>query len=110
MVLTGAMRPASALSADGPLNLVNAVRVAASPAARRLGVLVVMDDTIHGARDVTKANTLRTDAFHDGTAGPLGRVDGDGRVVLAHLPAGGSRSGGSSPAGTCGHCHALTWW
>ena len=88
-VLTGAMRPASALSADGPINLVNAVRVAASPAARRLGVLVVMDDTIHGARDVTKANTLRTNAFDDGTAGPLGRVDGDGRVVLAHRPARG---------------------
>jgi len=89
MIVTGAMRPASALSADGPLNLVDAVRVAASPAARRLGVLVVMDDTIHGARDVTKANTLRTDAFDDGITGPLGRLDGDGRVVLAHRPARG---------------------
>ncbi len=89
VVITGAMRPASALSADGPLNLVNAVRVAASPAARGLGVMVVMDDAIHGARDVTKANTLRTNAFADGSAGPLGRVDGDGRVVFAHRPARG---------------------
>ena len=95
MVLTGAMRPASALSADGPLNLVNAVRVAASPAARGLGALVVMDDTIHGARDVTKANTLRTSAFADGAAGPLGWVDADGRVVLAHLPARGTTMRGS---------------
>ncbi len=86
VVLTGAMRPASALSPDGPLNLLNAVRVAASPVARGLGVLVVLDDTIHGARDVTKSNTLRTNAFADGAAGPLGWTDGDGRVVLAHAP------------------------
>ena len=48
------MRPASALSGDGPLNLVNAVRLAASQAAVGQGVLVLLDDTIHGARDVTK--------------------------------------------------------
>jgi L-asparaginase len=86
IVLTGAMRPASALSADGPLNLVEAVRVAASPAARGLGVLVVMDDTIHGARDVTKTNTLRVDAFSSPMTGPVGRVDGDGRVVITSRP------------------------
>src|SRR4051812_33840737 len=79
VVLTGAMRPASALSGDGPLNLVAAVRVATSPEARGLGTLVVLDDTIHGARDVTKADTLRVHAFRDGAAGPLGWVDGDGR-------------------------------
>jgi L-asparaginase len=90
IVLTGAMRPASALSADGPLNLANAVRLAASPAARGLGALVVMDDTIHGARDVTKADTLRTHAFAGGAAGPLGWVDGDGLVILAHRPARGT--------------------
>jgi len=90
VVLTGAMRPASALSGDGPLNLVNAVRVAAAGDARGLGVLVVLADTILGARDVTKANTLRTTAFTSGAAGPLGWVDADGRVVLAHRPARGS--------------------
>lgn len=87
VVVTGAMRPASALGADGPLNLVNAVRLAASPSARALGTLVLLDDTVHGARDVTKADTLRVSAFRDGAAGPLGWVDGDGRVVIAHLPA-----------------------
>jgi L-asparaginase len=86
VVLTGAMRPASALSGDGPLNLVNAVRVAASPAARDLGVLAVLDDTIHGARDATKSDTMRVSAFRDGASGPLGRVDGDGRVIINHVP------------------------
>jgi len=86
VVVTGAMRPASALSGDGPLNLANAVRVAASPEARGLGALVVLDDTIHGARDVTKSNTLRTDAFTDGAAGPLGWADSDGRVILTGRP------------------------
>ena len=89
VVLTGAMRPASALSGDGPLNLVDAVRVAASPAARDLGVLVVLDDTIHGARDVTKSDTMRVSAFRDGASGPLGWVDGDGRVVPQPRPAPG---------------------
>ena len=89
VVLTGAMRPASALSADGPLNLVNAVKVAASPEGRKLGTLVLLDDTIHGARDVTKSDTLRVSAFRDGASGPLGWVDGDGTIVLSHLPARG---------------------
>lgn len=98
VVITGAMRPASALSADGPLNLVNAVRVAASRDAHGLGVLVVMDDTIHGARDVTKSNTLRASAFTDGAAGPLGWTDGDGCVVIAHHPARGQALRGAYAA------------
>jgi L-asparaginase len=89
VVLTGAMRPASALSGDGPLNLVNAVRVAASPAARGVGALVVLDDAIHGARDVTKSDTMRVSAFRDGASGPLGWVDGDGRVIINHVPSRG---------------------
>lgn len=89
IVVTGAMRPASALSGDGPLNLVNAVRVAASEHAHRLGVLVLLDDTIHAARDVAKSDTMRVHAFRDGAAGPLGWIDGDGRLTLAHLPARG---------------------
>jgi L-asparaginase len=98
VVVTGAMRPASALSGDGPLNLVAAVRVAAAAEAQALGVLVVLDDTIHGARDVTKANTLRASAFADGAAGPLGWVDGDGRVVLAHRPGRGTKLRGAFTA------------
>ncbi len=90
IVVTGAMRPASAMSGDGQLNLANAVRVAASEEARGLGVVVILDDTIHGARDVTKSNTLRTNAFSDGAAGPLGWTDSDGRIVLAHRPGRGS--------------------
>ena len=90
VVLTGAMRPASALSGDGPLNLVNAVRVAASPAVRDLGTLVVLDDTIHGARDATKSDTMRVSAFRDGASGPLGWVDGDGRVTINHIPSRGA--------------------
>ena len=86
VVLTGAMRPASAVSADGPLNLVNAVRLAASDTVRGLGTLVLLDDTIHGARDVTKSDTLRVSAFRDGASGPLGWVDGDGRVTINHVP------------------------
>jgi L-asparaginase len=89
IVLSGAMRPASALSADGPLNLVNAVRVAAAEGTRGLGVLVLLDDTIHGARDVTKSNTLRTNAFTGGAGGPLGWADADGRVVISRRPARG---------------------
>ncbi len=90
IVITGAMRPASAMSGDGQLNLVNAVRVAASSEARGLGAVVVLDDTIHGARDVTKSNTLRTNAFSDGAAGPLGWTDSDGRIVIAHQPGRGA--------------------
>ena len=99
VVVMGAMRPASAVSADGPLNLLNATRVAAAPAARGLGGLVVLDDTIHPARSVTKHHTMRVDAFGDGASGPLGWVDGDGRVVLDHRPARAtSLRGAFSPA------------
>jgi L-asparaginase len=86
VVLVGAMRPASALGADGFLNLFRAVQVAAAPAARGHGVLVVMNDRIYGARDVTKSAAFRVDAFHAPDTGPLGYADADGRVVLDHRP------------------------
>ena len=77
VVLVGAQRPATAISADGPLNLVNAIRTAGSPAARGMGVLVVMNDEINCARDVTKSNTYRVETFRSGELGFLGYVDPD---------------------------------
>ena len=86
VVLVGSMRPASAISADGYLNLLNAVRVAADPQSRGRGCLVVMNDTIYSARDVTKNATFRVDAFQARDLGPLGFADGDGKVVYYHQP------------------------
>lgn len=83
-VVVGAMRPSSGLSADGYLNLVNAVRVAAAPQARGKGVLVVLNDTIWAARDVTKTATYRVQAFQGRDLGPLGYADSDGKVVFYH--------------------------
>ena len=83
IVLTGAMRPANAISPDGPMNLYDAVTVAAARSARQKGVLVVLDNRIHGARDVTKSYTLGAAAFSSGEQGALGRVQ-DGDVVFHH--------------------------
>ena len=77
VVLVGSMRPATAISADGPLNLLNAIRTAASPEARAKGVLVVMNDEINGARDVTKTNTYRVETFRAPELGLLGYIDED---------------------------------
>ena len=72
VVLVGAMRPATAMSADGPMNLYNAVLLAGSQAARGKGVLVVMNDTIYDSREVTKTSTFKTDAFMSPELGALG--------------------------------------
>lgn len=77
VVLTAAMRPATALNADGPQNLLDAIRVAVQPQARGLGVVCVLHGRVHAARDVTKANSHLVDAFSSGERGPLGEVDGD---------------------------------
>ena len=63
IVMVGAQRPATGLSSDGPLNLVNALRVAGSRAARGHGVLVVLNDEINAAREVTKTSTARLQTF-----------------------------------------------
>ncbi|MBH1966359.1 MAG: asparaginase [Comamonadaceae bacterium] len=63
VVVTGAMRPGTALAADGPANLVHAVAVATHPSTQGRGVLVVMNEEIHSARDVAKVNAMRLDAF-----------------------------------------------
>ncbi|MES3022222.1 MAG: type II asparaginase [Pseudomonadota bacterium] len=76
VVLVGAMRPSTALSADGTMNLYNSVMLAATPDAAGRGVLVAMNDQIQGARDVTKANTSTLDAFRSGELGMLGYIQG----------------------------------
>jgi L-asparaginase len=84
VVLVGSMRPASAISADGYLNLVNAVKVAADPKSRGRGALLVMNDTIYSGRDVTKNSTYRVQAFTSRDLGPLGFADADGSIVYYH--------------------------
>lgn len=74
VVLTGAMRPATAVSADGPLNLFNAVAAAAHPKSRKKGVLVVMNDRIHGAHSLTKSNTTSVETFLSPVNGLMGTV------------------------------------
>jgi L-asparaginase len=86
VVLVGSMRPSSAISADGYLNVVNAVRVAADPQSKGRGCLVVMNDTIFNGRDVTKNSTYRVEAFQSRDMGPLGVADADGKVVYYHRP------------------------
>ena len=72
VVMTGAMRPSTSLSADGPLNIYNAVGVASDPRAKGLGVLVVANDDIHGARAVTKHHTTDVQTFISPEVGLIG--------------------------------------
>ena len=93
VVLVGAQRPASALGTDAGMNLVNALRLAGSQQARGKGVLVLLNDEIHAARDVVKTSTYRVQTFRSLDFGALGHVDGDGvhfyRAPLgAHMPDG----------------------
>jgi L-asparaginase len=82
VVVTGAMRVSSDPGYEGMANLVAAVRVAATPEARGLGTLIVLNDEIHAARDVTKTHSQSLDTFQSPFWGPLGRVEAD-RVTIA---------------------------
>ena len=91
VVLVGAQRPASALGTDAGTNLVNALQVAGCAEARGMGVLVVLNNEIHPARDVVKTSTYRVQTFRSLDFGALGHIDGDGphfyRAPLqAHMP------------------------
>ncbi len=85
VVVVGSMRPATAISADGPMNLANAVRLASSADAVGKGTLVMLNDTIHAARDVSKTNTSRVDTFRNYELGALGYVHA-GLVSFYHAP------------------------
>jgi L-asparaginase len=85
VVLVGALRNSSEMGWDGPPNLLSAMRVAAAGAARGLGVLVVMNDTILAASEATKTHTEAFDAFQSPDFGPLGVVD-RGEVFICRAP------------------------
>lgn len=85
VVLTGSMRPASSLSADGPMNLYEAVCLAASEEAVGKGVMVVFSDRIYSARAVTKISTYHIAAISSGEMGTLGVIR-DGKVFIYNSP------------------------
>ncbi|WP_348813751.1 type II asparaginase [Flavobacterium maritimum] len=87
VVLTGSMRPSTALSADGPLNMYNAVAIAANPKARGYGVMVLMNDDIHSAHDVKKMITTPVQTFQSPLEGLLGTCI-FGEVEFFHKPFG----------------------
>jgi L-asparaginase len=74
VVLTGSMRPSTAMSADGPLNIYNAVGIAADPKAKGRGVLVTVDDDVHSAHDIVKTHTTDVGTMSSGEPGLVGAV------------------------------------
>ncbi|MGI9381583.1 MAG: asparaginase [Methyloligellaceae bacterium] len=87
VVVVGAQRPLDTLGSDAGLNLLNAVQVAASREARGMGVLVLLNEEIQAAREVTKTSTHRLETFQSPQLGMLGYVDADGRVAVYRRPA-----------------------
>jgi len=75
VVLVGSMRPATAISADGPINLYNGVALAGNPEARGRGTLVVINDTIHYARETQKMHSTRMDTFQSPNRGIAGMMN-----------------------------------
>jgi L-asparaginase len=85
VVFTGAQRAADTHDPDGPRNIADAVRIAASPAAIGLGVMIAFEQEFHAARDVTKTHTSRVDTFASSEHGKLGEIDGE-RVSVHRRP------------------------
>ena len=86
IVVTGAMRPPSSLGTDADVNLIDSIRVAASPDAIGKGVLTVLNNEIQSARDVTKTNSYRLETFRSNELGFLGYADSDDEVVFYRSP------------------------
>src|SRR6476661_8076176 len=86
VVVTGAIRPASAPGADGPANIADAVAVAQSEAAGGMGVLVVFGGEIHHARCARKTDTTSLTAFSSPQTGPLGRVSEGHPTIWSRIP------------------------
>ena len=86
VVITGSMRPSTSISADGPMNLYQAVCVASAPVARGKGVLAVFSDRIYSARTVAKTSTYHVTAIAAGEMGAIGMVR-DGAVFIYEMPA-----------------------
>ena len=86
VVVTGAMRPPTALGTDADLNLLDAIRVASSTEASGMGVLTILNNEIQCARDVVKTNTFRVETFKPNELGFLGYADSDGQVVMYRAP------------------------
>lgn len=86
VVLVGSQRPLNALGSDAGPNLLSAIRLAGSKEARGLGVLVVLNDEVQSAREVTKTSTLRLQTFRSRGLGVLGYADPDGRIALYRAP------------------------
>lgn len=78
VVVVGAQRPSTGISTDADINLLNAARTAADPASKGMGALLLLNDEIQAAREVTKTSTLRLQTFRTPDFGVLGQVDGDG--------------------------------
>ena len=85
IVVTGAQRPYNALSTDGPINLVDAIRVACSPESRGKGAVVAFNGEINAARDVTKTNTYHLQTFRARDLGIIGYADPD-RIEYYRTP------------------------
>jgi len=86
VVITGSMRPATGISADGPKNLYDAVTVAANPDSKGKGVLVCFNEGIFDSRDVVKVSTTKLNAFASPNTGPIGQVyDGKVEYYTANL-------------------------
>lgn len=85
VVITGAMRSSNEIGSDGLYNYISAIRVASDEKARHKGVMVVFNDEIHTARNVTKKHTSNTNTFQSPNHGPLGVLTKD-RVQFHHMP------------------------